>query len=111
MVLTAVQPIRVKMLDGPRAFAPGETITLPDQVGQRLLEMAPQKVQVVDPHTIQPDVWIEFLSPLFGLCTAKIKNVTVDGCVITNHSVLKGKGEPVTIPASWICGVSCEPFT
>ena len=41
MVLKAVQPLRVKMPDGPRAFAPGETITLPDWVGQRLLEMAP----------------------------------------------------------------------
>ncbi len=42
MVLMAVQPIRVKMPDGPRALAPGETITLPDHVGQRLLAMAPQ---------------------------------------------------------------------
>ena len=44
-----------------------------------------------------------FFSPLFGMCTAKIYDVTVDGCIITNHSVLKGEDEPVTIPASWIC--------
>ena len=64
MVLNAVHRIRIKMPDGPRALAPGETITLPDPVGQRLLEMAPQKVQVVNLKAIQ-GVWIEFFSP-FG---------------------------------------------
>ena len=62
------------------------------------------------PSDIQlcPGVWVEFFSPLFGICTAQIRELTVDGCVITNHSVLKGAGEPMTIPASWIYGVYRE---
>jgi len=55
------------------------------------------------PLELHPGVWVEFFSPLFGMCTARIHEVTVNGCIITNHSVLKGEGEPVTIPASWIC--------
>ena len=86
MVLKAVQPLQVKMPDGPRAFAPGEIITLPDQVGRRLLEMAPQQVEVVESNVLCPGVWVEFFSPFFGMCTAKIHEVTLEGCVITNHS-------------------------
>ncbi len=108
MVLMAVQRLRVAMPDGPRALVPGETITLPDPVGQRLLEMVPEKVKVVESNVLCPGVWVEFFSPLFGMCTAKIHEVTLEGCIITNHSVLKGEGEPVTIPASWICGVYRE---
>ena len=108
MVLKAVQPLRVKMPNGPRSFAPGEIITLPDQVGRRLLEMAPQQVEVVESNVLCHGVWVEFFSPLWGMCTARIQAVTVDGYIITNHSVLKGEDEPVTIPASWICGVYRE---
>ncbi len=104
MVLKAVQPIRVKMLDGPRAFAPGETITLPDPVGQRLLEMVPQKVKVVDLNAFQPGMWCEWWSPLFGHCTGQVVSMTVKGYIVTNHSVI-GPHEQVEIPIEWICGV------
>jgi len=57
---------------------------------------------------LRPGVWVEFFSPLWGMCTARIHELTIDGCIITNHSVLKGEDEPVTIPASWICGVYRE---
>ena len=104
MVLKAVQPIRVKMPDGPRAFAPGDTITLPDPVGQRLLEMAPQKVEVVDLKAFQPGAWCEWWSPLFGHCTGQVVSMTVKGYIVTNHSVI-GPHERVEIPVEWICGV------
>jgi hypothetical protein len=84
------------------AGAPGQE----SQVAQRLMELAPEKVRLANSSgKIRPGIWIEIFSPLFGLCTARIHEVTVDECIITNHSVLKGEGEPVTIPASWICGV------
>jgi len=100
--LTVVQPIKVRMPHGSQDFTPGEVIDLPDKVAQRLMELVPGKVRLVELH-LHPGVWVEFFSPLFGMCTAKIHDVTLDGCIITNHSVLKGEGEPVTIPASWIC--------
>ena len=83
-------------------------MTLPDWVGQRLLEMAPKRVTVVEPKAFQPGMWCEWWSPLFGHCTGQIKQVIIDGCIITDHSVLKGEEEPVTIPASWICGIYME---
>lgn len=107
MVLKAVQALRVKMPDGPRALAPGETITLPDWVGQRLLAMAPQKVEVIEPNAIQPGVWCEWWSPLFGHCTGQVVSMTVKGYIVTNHSVL-GPHEQVEIPVDWIGGVYRE---
>jgi hypothetical protein len=107
MELTVVLPIKVRMPHGSQDFTPGEIIDLPDKVAQRLMELVPGKVRLVKPQ-LHPGVWIEFFSPLFGMCTARIQAVTVDGCIITNHSVLKGEGEPVTIPANWICGVYRE---
>ena len=104
MVLKAVQPIRVIMPNGPRAFAPGETITLPDHVGQRLLAMAPQQVEVVEPKAFQPGMWCEWWSPLLGHCTGQVVSMTVKGYIVTNHSVI-GPHEQVEIPAGWIFGV------
>ena len=104
MVLKAVQPLRVKMPDGPRALVPGETITLPDHVGQRLLAMAPKQVAVVEPIAFQPGMWCEWWSPLFGHCTGQVVSMTVKGYIVTNHSVI-GPHERVEIPAGWICGV------
>ena len=109
MDLVFIEPQRVKMPHGAQDFQPGETVTLPDKVALRLMELVPGKVRAVEALTrIQSGVWIEFFSPLIGMCTASIHEVTVDGCIITNHSVLKGEDEPVTIPASWICGVYRE---
>ena len=109
MEVTVVQPIKVRMPHGPQDFTPGEIIDLPDKVAQRLMELAPGKVRlIIGSGQLQPGFWVEINSKVWGLCTAKIKEVTVDGCIITNHSVVKGEGEPVTIPASWICGVYRE---
>jgi len=105
--LVVVHPITVRMPHGSQDFTPGDVIHLPDKVASRLMALVPGKVRQVEPQ-LHPGVWVEFFSPFFGMCTAKIHEVTLEGCVITNHSVLKGEGEPVTIPASWICGVYRE---
>ena len=111
MELVFLESQRVKMPNGAQDFQPGETVTLPDKVALRLMELVPGKVRAVEALTrIQSGVWIEFFSPLFGMCTARIHEVRVDVCIITNHSVLKGEGEPVTIPASWICGIYREQW-
>ncbi len=109
MELTIVRPLTVQMPEGPQAFEPSQVITLPDTVAHKLMALAPGKVRpLLDADQFQPGVWVEFISPLFGMCTARIHDVTVDGCIITDHSVLRGEGEPVTIPASWVCGVYIE---
>ena len=90
----------------------GQRVTWLDEAVKKLLQQIPEKIRVIgdEPTQLRSGVWVEFFSPLFGMCTARIQVVTVDGCVITNHSVLKGEGEPVTISASWICGVYREQW-
>ncbi len=75
---------------------------------QTFQQETPKPEEVPSDAQLRPGVWIEFFSPVLGMCTARIKDVTLDGCIITDHSLLKGEGEPVTIPASWIMGVYRE---
>ena len=46
MEILIVQPLKVRMPDGPQTFEPGQTIDLPDKVALRLMELAPGKVRV-----------------------------------------------------------------
>jgi len=100
----------ITVFGGLKALKPGDRVDIPIEKAKKLFKLAgPRKVRIIhESVNIRPGVWIEFFSPFFGMCTARIQEVTVDGCIITNHSVLKGEGEPVTIPASWICGVYRE---
>jgi hypothetical protein len=94
-------------------------LSLEERVLRSIMEPSRPRVKKSQPDTPKPEevpsdtqlcpgVWVEFLSPIWGMCAARIHEVTVGGCIITNHSVLKGEGEPVTIPASWIFGVYRE---
>ena len=104
MEVTIVQPLTVRMPEGPQALKPGEVIELPDKVAQRLQELAPGKVRLANGSgKIRPGVWCEWWSPLVGHCTGQIKQVAVSGYIVTNHSVL-GPEEAVTIPAEWLIG-------
>ena len=47
MEITIIHPLTISMPDGPQNFKGGETITLPDPVGRRLLALAPGRVQKV----------------------------------------------------------------
>lgn len=96
-----------------KTLKPGDRLDIPSEKARKLVKLAgPRKVRVIfDSAIIHSGVWVEFFSPLYGMCTARIQAVTVDGCIITDHSVLKGEGEPVTIPASWIYGVYREQQT
>ena len=96
--------------EGMKTLKPGDRLEIPTEKAKKLFrEAGPRKVRIPhDSANIHRGVWIEFFSPLWGMCTARIQAVTVDGCIITDHSVLKGEGEPVTIPSSWLCGVYRE---
>ena len=109
MLLEALTSLKLKLPEGLKTLQSGERITLPEEKAQKLLRLAKGKVRIVNESShLHPGVWVEFDSPLFGLCTAKIHHMTLEGCIITNHSVLKGEGEPVTIPAAWVRGVYRE---
>ena len=110
MIFEALKPLEITTRSlGRVALETGERHTWPDEAVKMLLEKFPEKIRVIQEQPqIHPGVWVEFSSPICGMCTARIQAVTVDGCVITNHSVLKGEDEPVTIPASWIMGVYRE---
>lgn len=112
MLIEALISMNLTLPEGMKTLKPGDRVDLPEPKARKLLELAKGKVLVVnDSSQLHPSVWVEFFSPLFGMCTARIHEVRVDGCVITHHSVLKGEAEPVTIPASWICGVYREQQT
>ena len=112
MTFEALVPLTLKTkTKGILELQAGERMEVPPRVISQLQEQIPEKIRVLgdEPTHLHPGVWIEFFSPLFGKCTARIHEVTVNECIITNHSVLKGEGEPVTIPASWICNLYQEP--
>ena len=70
-----------------------------------LAERAPGKVQMVDlkPGRLVPGTWVEFESPLFGLCTGQVAGiVSGDDLVVDHHSVLKAL---TPIKAAWVVRV------
>ncbi len=104
MVIKAVQPLRIKMPEGPRDLLQGEQISLPERVGLRLLKLVPRKVEVVPRNALQSGICCEWVSPLFGQCTGQVVSMTVKGYIVTNHSVI-GSQEQIEIPFEWISGV------
>ena len=43
--------------------------------------------------------WVQFDTPLFGLCTGQVIEVEADIYTVTDHSVTKGRGR---IPIAWV---------
>ena len=113
MIVETLIRMDITVSGGVKTLKPGDRMDISTEKAQKLFKIAgPRKVRILpDSAHICPGVWIEFHSPLFGICTARIHEVTVDGCIITDHSVLKGEGEPIIIPASWVVGVSREQPT
>ena len=110
MMIETLIHMDITVAGGVKALKPGDRVDIPIEKAKKLFRLAgPRKVRIPqDSADIHSGVWIEFFSPLWGMCTARIHEVTVDGCIITNHSVLKGEGEPVTIPAAWVRSVYRE---
>ena len=110
LTFEAVTPVRFNTKNkGVVKLEPGQRLTWPTPAVESLLARIPDKIRVIEnkPQN-QPGVWVEFFSPLFGMCTARIHSVDVETVWLTSHSVLKGTDEPCRIPASWICGVYME---
>ncbi len=70
-----------------------------------LAERAPGKVQMVDlkPGRLVLGTWVEFESPLFGLCTGQVAGIlSGDDLIVAHHSVLQ---ELTPIKAAWVVRV------
>ena len=110
LTFEAVTPVRFNTKNkGVVKLEPGQRLTWPTPAVESLLARIPERIRLVEGSAqLHPGVWVEFFSPLFGMCTARIHSVDVETVWLTNHSVLKGTDEPCRIPASWIVGVYRE---
>jgi len=97
MLIEPLESLTVKTPEGVRTLEPGRTYNLPALQAQKLLAKAPGKVRAVTPFVVGD--WVEFLSPLFGVCTGRVLNLELEALRITEHSVVK---EAVTIPVAWV---------
>ena len=109
MIIEALAPLHIKTKTrGVLKLTPGQSMELPDRAVGQLLQQVPEKIRVIRAtHSPGPGVWIEFDSPLFGTCTAKVKVMTIRGLVVTDHSVL-GPTQEVAIQAAWIRHIGHE---
>ena len=97
MLIEPLESLTVKLPAGVRILEPGLTYNLPALQAQKLLAKAPGKVRAVTPFVVGD--WVEFLSPLFGVCSGRIMNLEVEAVRIGDHSVTK---EVMTVPRSWV---------
>ena len=103
LIIEAIKPLRITTRTrGELTQTPGLWRELPDRAVQQLLRQVPRKIRIINTPLIpQPGGWVEFDSPLFGRCTAKVKGMTIEGVVVSDHSV-HGSTKDITIQASWI---------
>ncbi len=89
--------ITYKWPKGEICFVPGQPVDVSVERGARILKKCWAKVRAVTPLVI--GAWVEFRSPIFGLCSGRIMNLEVEAVRIGDHSVTK---EVMTIPISWV---------
>lgn len=98
MLIEAVEnPIRYQWPEGEIRLNPGHPVDVSVERGTKILKKCGAKVRAVTPLVI--GAWVEFRSPIFGLCSGRIMNLEVEAVRIGDHSVTK---EVMTIPISWV---------
>ena len=98
MLLEATdRPFTYRWPKGEIRLALGHPVDVPSERGAKILKRCGTRVRAVTPFVVGG--WVEFLSPLFGVCTGRVLNLEVEAVRINEHSVIK---EVVTIPAAWI---------
>ena len=104
MLIEAVEnPIRYRWPKGEIDLIPGQPVDVSVERGTKILKKCGAKVRAVTSLVI--GAWVEFRSPLFGLCTGRVLNLEVESLRIGEHSVTK---EIVTIPQAWVTRSICE---
>ena len=89
---------------GEIQFEPGTPVDVSAERGIKILKRCGARVKAVTPFVIGD--WVEFHSPLFGVCTGRVLSLEVEAIRITEHSVVK---EPVTIPVEWVTRTIEDP--
>ena len=98
MLVEAVSsPIRYTWPEGKIDLIPGHPVDVSEERGAKILKKCGAKVRAVAPLVV--GCWVEFRSPLFGLCTGRVLKLELETLRITEHSVVK---EAVTIPVAWV---------
>ena len=109
MLIEAVEaPIRYKWPEGEILLVPGQPVNLPEERARKLLAKAGNKVRLVGDHLLQIQVgqWVEFASPLFGLCTGLATQEDGLTLRVDHHSVLHDWAD---IHRDWIVRVLPGP--
>jgi len=98
MLIEAVEnPIRYRWPKGKIDLIPGHPVDVSVERGAKILKKCGAKVRTVTPFVLGD--WVEFLSPLFGVCSGRVLSLEVEAVFLGDHSVTK---EIVTIPRSWV---------
>ena len=98
MLVEAVSySIRYTWPEGKIDLIPGQPVDVSVERGAKILKKCGAKVRTVTPFVVGD--WVEFLSPLFGVCSGRVLSLEVEAVFLGNHSVTK---EVVTIPRSWV---------
>ena len=109
MLIEAVEsPIRYQWPEGEIFLVPGLPVYVQPERAVKVLKKCGDRVRRVD-LTQNLDLcngdMVEFLSPLFGVCTGRVLSVEVETVRIGEHSVVK---EIVKIPRLWITKIFGE---
>ena len=98
MLIEATEtPIRYVWPQGKIDLVPKHPVDVSGERGTKILKKCGAKVRAVTPFVVGD--WVEFLSPLFGICSGRVLHLEVEAVRITEHSVVK---EAVTIPVGWV---------
>ena len=98
MLIEAVGgPVLYQWPKGEIRLTPGQPVEVPAERGEKILKKCRAKVRAVTPFVVGD--WVEFLSPLFGVCSGRVLSLEVEAVFLGDHSVTK---EVVTIPRSWV---------
>ena len=82
---------------GEFRFLPGKPLEVEEYRALKILKRCGSRVRQVLPA--REGSWIEFNSPLFGLCLGRILKLDIEFIRLGDHSVTSGT---VTIPSSWM---------
>ena len=85
MILEAIEtPIHYRWPEGEICLIPGQPVDVSAERGKKILKKCGAKVRVVAPFVVGD--WVEFNSPIYGVCTGQVVMTKGEDVVVSNHS-------------------------
>jgi len=85
MRLEAVEtPIRYVCPEGKFELVPGQPVDVSEERGAKILKRCGAKVRVVAPFVVGD--WVEFNSPIYGVCTGQVVMTAGKDMLVDHHS-------------------------